>query len=155
MSRNRIAMFGLSAALLWTGATVVGVAMNPAAAQTQTKQDQATKQAIDSIKKKRQEDPQDVGLRHAQECLENSAKCQDMKGLNEAMDSVRKCIDRDPKDAGLRHAMDTLQAHYQRMESHMPGGPSPQRPESGGQPHSGGQPDATGSHPGGEGTRGR
>ena len=121
MVRYRLTAIAVSAALLFAGATSARAADEPAATQTQKQtqtreQDRTREQAIESVKKRVQENPRDAGLRHAEQCLERSAQCQDMHGLDQAMESVRHNMGKHPDDKGLRHAMEHLEKNHQRLE---------------------------------------
>ena len=120
MFRYRIVTFAVSATLLLTGAVLAWAADEPATQtqkQTQTReQEQTRKQAIESVKQRLKENPRDEGLRHAEQCLERSDRCQDVRGLDRAMESVRHNMETHPDDKGLRHAMEQLERHHQRLE---------------------------------------
>jgi len=114
---HRITTVVVSAALLLTGATLAWAADESAAAKAKTQeQDQARQQAIESVKKRLKENPRDEGLRRAEGCIERSAQCQDMHGLDQAMESVRHNMEKHPEDQGLHHAMERLERHHQRLE---------------------------------------
>jgi hypothetical protein len=111
----------VSAALLFAGATVAQAAGEPAVTKTQKQtqareQEQTHKQAIESVKKRLKENPRDEGLSRAGQCLERSAQCQDMHGLDQAMESVRHNMEKHPDDKGLHHAMEHLEKHHRMLE---------------------------------------
>jgi len=121
MFKHRIATFVVSVTLLLTGAVLARAADELAATKTQKQtetreQEQTRKQAIESVKQRMKENPRDEGLRHAEQCLERSEQCQDLRGLDRAMESVRRNMERHPDDKGLRHAMMHLERHHQRLE---------------------------------------
>jgi hypothetical protein len=127
----------MSTTLLLAGVALTRAAGEPGAAQTQKQtqtreQEQTRKQAIESVKQRMKENPRDEGLRHAGQCLDRSAQCQDMHGLDRAMESVRRNMERRPDDKGLRHAMEHLERHHQQLEKkHMERERSMRRDDSG------------------------
>jgi hypothetical protein len=137
----------MGAALLFSGTTPA--ADKPPATQspkqTQAReQEQTRKQAIESVRQRMKENPRDEGLRRAEGCLEHSAQCQNMHGLDQAMESVRHNMEKHPDDKGLRHTMVHLERHYQQLEKqhmerersmHRDGGSDrPERPDRHGAP---------------------
>ncbi len=146
MFKHRITTFAVITTLLLTGVAHTRAADEPAATHAQTReQDRTREQAIESVKKRAQENPRDEGLRHAEQCLEHNEQCQDMDGLDQAMESVRRKMERHPEDQGLHHAMEHLERHHERLEKkHMDRERSMHRDDSG-------RPDRSGSHDGSEG----
>lgn len=117
MFRHWAVTLAVSTTLFLTGAALTRAADEPAATQTQTReQEQTRKQAMESVKQRLKEDPKDEGLRHAEQCLERSEQCRDAKHLNQAMESVRHNMEKHPDDKGLRHAMEHLERHHERLE---------------------------------------
>ena len=121
MFKHRIATFVVSVTLLLTGSVLARAADELAATkiqkQTETReQEQTRKQAIESVKQRMKENPRDEGLRHAEQCLERSDRCQDLRGLDRAMESVRRNMERHPDEKGIRHAMEYLERNHQRLE---------------------------------------
>lgn len=109
----------MGTALLFSGAAPA--ADEPPATQSRKQiqareQEQTRKQAIESVRQRMKENPRDEGLRRAEGCLELSAQCQDIHGLDQAMESVRHNMERHPDDKGLRHAMTHLERHHQHLE---------------------------------------
>ena len=137
MFRYRVAIFAVGMMLFLAGAGFARAADEPAAVQTQKQtktqeQERERQQAIKSVKQRLKENPRDEGLHRAEQCLERSAQCQDLKGLDQAMESVRHNMERHPDDAGLRHAMEHLERNHQRLEKkHMERERNMHRDESG------------------------
>ena len=117
MFMHRITTFAVCTTLLLTGATFARAADEPAATQAQTRaQDRTRVQAIESVKKRAKENPRDEYLRHAEQCLEHSEQCQNLRSLDQAMESVRRNMEQYPEDQGLRHAMEHLERHHEQLE---------------------------------------
>ncbi len=113
------AVVAVSTTLLLAGTGFARAAEEPAANKTQAQtqeQERERRQAIKSVKQRLKENPKDEGLRRAEQCLERSAQCQDLRGLDRAMESVRHNMERHPDDEGLRHAMEHLERNHQRLE---------------------------------------
>lgn len=139
MFKFRAMIVAVSATLLLASVGLVRAADEPPATltkkQTQTRdQDQTRKQAIESVKKRLKENPRDEGLRHAEQCLERSEQCWDIRGLDQAMESVRHNMERHPDDKGLHHAMTHLERHHQRLEKQRMERERPMRREESGRP---------------------
>jgi len=114
---HRITTVVVSTALFLTGAALAWAADELAATKAKTQEQEQTRQkAIESVKKRLKENPRDEGLRRAEGCLERSAQCQDMHGLDQAMESIRHNMEKHPEDQGLHHAMEQLERHHQRLE---------------------------------------
>lgn len=78
--------------------------------------DKARAQAIESVKKNLARDPNNPGLQHALQCLEQPGRCNDQRQLDQAIGSVKDNLKHHPEDQGMHHALDDLERHHQDLE---------------------------------------